>query len=76
MAFITEKTEVATHGRSASDAIDNAIVLHDEPFTSGSTHPFTEFFDLIPATAGTPFCSRRNTSCRRTFCFLHQVGVV
>jgi len=31
MAFITEKTEVATHGRSASDAIDNAIVLHDEP---------------------------------------------
>ena len=31
MAFITEKTEVAAHGRSASDAVSNAIVLHDGP---------------------------------------------
>jgi hypothetical protein len=31
LPLFTEKTEVAAHGRSASDAVSNAIVLHDEP---------------------------------------------
>jgi hypothetical protein len=31
MAVISEKMEVATHGRSAADTASKAIALHDEP---------------------------------------------
>jgi hypothetical protein len=75
--LFVEKMEVATHGRAASDAVSSAIVLHDEPAPSPADRPtLSPKFLTIQTTAGTPFYSRRSTSCRRTFCFLHPVRVV